>query len=106
MTIPQVFYIQVIGDLVTKCSYFLAKPLHLQAPARFHHDMVPIVCVLVVWLLGGYINTSANILAPSLVPGSLVGRASALMALTFQVKGHFLSDMGNLYSVSNSCWEE
>jgi len=37
------------------------------------------------WMAAGYINTCANILAPAMVDDRLCVRASALMALTFQV---------------------
>lgn len=36
----------------------------------------------------GYVNTCANMLAPAMVPDHLCPRASALMALMFQI-AHF-----------------
>ncbi|KAF5836509.1 hypothetical protein DUNSADRAFT_5840 [Dunaliella salina] len=56
---------------------------------KFKSDILISSVVIVLWLLGGYINTSSNILAPSLVDTELVGRASALLALSFQV-AHFV----------------
>jgi hypothetical protein len=54
-------------------------------PPAWRHDVLALGLVVGLWLLGGYINTSANIMAPSLVEAHLVGRASALLALIFQV---------------------
>lgn len=61
----------------------------LQAPEYLIHDALPICAVIFIWLIGGYINTCANILAPAIVPDRLAMRASALLALVFQA-AHFL----------------
>ncbi|MEW5319436.1 MAG: hypothetical protein WDW38_010588 [Sanguina aurantia] len=61
---------------------------YLRAPSQMHHDLLSVGIVAFIWLQGGYINTSSNLLAPNLVHPQLCGRASAVMALTFQV-AHF-----------------
>lgn len=53
-----------------------------------HNDLLSVGIVAFIWLQGGYINTTSNLLAPNLVHPQLCGRASAVMALTFQV-AHF-----------------
>lgn len=60
--------------------------LYIKSPARFHSDVAVVGLVLLLWLIGGYMNTSANIMAPSMVGPELVARASAVMALSFQVR--------------------
>ncbi|KAG2485421.1 hypothetical protein HYH03_015803 [Edaphochlamys debaryana] len=57
------------------------------APQIFRNDAVPLALVVILWLTGGYTNTIANMLAPAMVAPELAGRASALMALLFNV-GH------------------
>jgi hypothetical protein len=47
-------------------------------------DWASIALVVVLWGVGGYVNTNSYILAPGMVPASRAGRASALMALTYQ----------------------
>lgn len=49
------------------------------------HDVAALALVAVIWLMAGYVNTVANIVAPNLCSGPLVTRASALLALTNQV---------------------
>ncbi|MEW5307939.1 MAG: hypothetical protein WDW36_010307 [Sanguina aurantia] len=61
---------------------------YLRAPAQMHNDLLSVGIVAFIWLQGGYINTTSNLLAPNLVHPQLCGRASAVMALTFQV-AHF-----------------
>ncbi|GAX74520.1 hypothetical protein CEUSTIGMA_g1969.t1 [Chlamydomonas eustigma] len=53
-----------------------------------YNDIFAVGVIVFLWLSAGYINTCANFLAPSMVPDHLRVRASALMALTFQV-AHF-----------------
>lgn len=62
--------------------------LYIKAPHHYHHDVGSMFMVIVFWLLGGYINTVSNVLAPNLVEPALATRASALMALAFQI-AHF-----------------
>jgi hypothetical protein len=56
--------------------------------SRMLQQLCPALAVAFNRLLGGYLNTCSNILAPSLVDSALVPRASALLALIFQV-AHF-----------------
>eukprot|EP00879_Flechtneria_rotunda_P012598 GHRR01013155.1.p1 GENE.GHRR01013155.1~~GHRR01013155.1.p1 ORF type:complete len:404 (+),score=171.24 GHRR01013155.1:43-1212(+) len=58
---------------------------YLQVPPRMQHDSYVVALVVVLWLGGGYLNTMSYILAPSLVPPRVCTKASALMALTYQV---------------------
>ncbi|KAF8061140.1 hypothetical protein HT031_004601 [Scenedesmus sp. PABB004] len=58
---------------------------YLQVPPRLQSDPYALALVLLLWLLGGYINTLAYIIAPGLVPPAAVPAASALMAFTHQV---------------------
>jgi predicted MFS family arabinose efflux permease len=48
-----------------------------------------VVFVAAVWVLGGYINTMANVLAPKLVPPQLKSAAAGNMAIAYQL-AHFL----------------
>lgn len=68
-------------QVVTAALFFV----YIKLPGHFHRDALSLAVVIFVWTLGGYINTCANILAPSLVHPELVSRASALLALIFQV---------------------
>eukprot|EP00798_Chlamydomonas_sp_ICE-L_P016004 gene16004-22142_t len=71
---------------VMSCAVLLF--VYIGAPERYHHDYISIGIVICIWSVGGFINTMANIMAPAMVDPSLCGRASALMALAFQV-AHF-----------------
>lgn len=62
--------------------------VYMKVADRFHHDLLPVAAVVMLWAGAGYVNTCANILAPAIVPDRLCPRASALMALAFQV-AHF-----------------
>ncbi|KXZ43097.1 hypothetical protein GPECTOR_102g50 [Gonium pectorale] len=69
-------------------AYILAPPgLVARAPRLLRNDVVPLALVVFLWLTGGYTNTMSNMLAPSMVAPDLAGRASAIMALLFNV-GH------------------
>ncbi|WIA44094.1 hypothetical protein OEZ86_010446 [Tetradesmus obliquus] len=59
--------------------------VYLQVPPRMQYDPYVMVLVLALWLGGGYINTMSYILAPSLVPPRICTKASATMALTYQI---------------------
>ncbi|GFH13152.1 uncharacterized protein HaLaN_08983, partial [Haematococcus lacustris] len=74
---------------LTKVAIGVGFFFYVKALDRFHHDLLSVSIVVVLWSLGGYINTCANILAPHLVEDHLVSRASALLALVFQV-AHFV----------------
>lgn len=67
-------------------ALFLA---YIKAPDYMIHDYLPIGAVILIWLIGGYVNTCANILAPAIVPDRLAMRASALLAFVFQA-AHFI----------------
>jgi len=62
---------------------------YLKAPPAWRLDAVPLLLVGAAWTAGGYINTSAYVLAPGLAPPALVSEASALMALVFQCSHFF-----------------
>jgi hypothetical protein len=42
---------------------------YIKGPDYIHHDLLSMAFIIFIWLVGGYINTAANILAPSLVSG-------------------------------------
>mmetsp|Transcript_15218 Transcript_15218/g.40145 ORF Transcript_15218/g.40145 Transcript_15218/m.40145 type:complete len:706 (+) Transcript_15218:67-2184(+) len=76
-----------LGGIKVGLSLFFFLYIKLIA-LKFKSDILISSVVILLWLLGGYINTSSNILAPSLVATELVGRASAILALAFQI-AHF-----------------
>ncbi|KAL4440645.1 hypothetical protein ABPG77_000354 [Micractinium sp. CCAP 211/92] len=63
--------------------------LYIKSPDRLHSDVFAVLLVAAVWLLGGYINTMANMMAPRLVPPQLKGAAAGAMAIAYQV-AHFV----------------
>ena len=63
----------------------MAALLIVYIKGDFHNDLITLAIIVFLWFSAGYINTCANILAPAMVPDQLCVRASALMALTFQV---------------------
>jgi len=81
---PGALLTMAAAKVVTAVLFFV----YIKLPPRFHHDALSLGMVIFLWLVGGYINTCANILAPALTHPALVGRASALLALIFQV-AHF-----------------
>lgn len=62
---------------------------YLKAPPAWRSDIGALLLVCVLWLLGGWSNTSVNLLAPRLVPPELKGTAAAYMAIAYQT-AHFL----------------
>ena len=66
----------------------MAALLIVYIKGDFHNDLITLSIIIFIWGAAGYINTCSNILAPAMVPDALCVRASALMALTFQV-AHF-----------------
>ena len=62
---------------------------YLRAPERYLSDVTAVVFIAFLWLIGGWINTNANLLAPKMVPGELKGTAAAFMAIAYQT-AHFV----------------
>uniref|UniRef100_A0A1D2AFS1 Equilibrative nucleoside transporter 4 n=1 Tax=Auxenochlorella protothecoides TaxID=3075 RepID=A0A1D2AFS1_AUXPR len=62
---------------------------YLKAPPAWRSDVGALLLVCVLWLLGGWSNTSVNLLAPRLVLPELKGTAAAYMAIAYQT-AHFL----------------
>ncbi|KAI8473156.1 MAG: hypothetical protein J3K34DRAFT_457449 [Monoraphidium minutum] len=58
---------------------------YLQAPSSLLYDPLSLALVVALWAVGGYVNTISYILAPSLVHPKRCTKASALMALTYQI---------------------
>eukprot|EP00195_Chlamydomonas_chlamydogama_P000047 CAMPEP_0202923636 /NCGR_PEP_ID=MMETSP1392-20130828/78554_1 /ASSEMBLY_ACC=CAM_ASM_000868 /TAXON_ID=225041 /ORGANISM="Chlamydomonas chlamydogama, Strain SAG 11-48b" /LENGTH=560 /DNA_ID=CAMNT_0049617329 /DNA_START=341 /DNA_END=2023 /DNA_ORIENTATION=+ len=81
---PPVLLSLALGKLVVAALLLV----YIKLPSDYLHDVVPVAMIIFLWFIGGYVNTSANILAPAMVEPHLCGRASALMALAFQV-AHF-----------------
>lgn len=63
--------------------------VYLKAPPAWRSDAGALAFVSGLWLVGGWLNTSANLLAPRLVPSELKGTAAAYMAIAYQ-SAHFL----------------
>ena len=72
----------------TKVAVAVLLFVYIKAPLRLHNDVLSVLFIIFLWGAGGYINTSSNIMAPGLVHPALAARASAIMALTFQI-AHF-----------------
>lgn len=53
-------------------------------PAVTFGDAGAVLLVGVFWILSGYLNTCAYLVAPSLVPAGQRARASGLMTVAFQ----------------------
>jgi hypothetical protein len=62
----------------------LASP---QVPSAWLCDPVALLLIAMLWAVGGYVNTLSYIMAPGLVQPRRATKASALMALTYQVRG-------------------
>ena len=99
------FYVRLIGDIVGRLI-----PRQLQAtsvralllwalvktamvplifasifhPEATFGDVGAVVFVAVFWVLSGYVNTCAYLVAPTLVPSSQKSQASGLMTVAFQ----------------------
>ncbi|KAL4457583.1 hypothetical protein ABPG75_012448 [Micractinium tetrahymenae] len=63
--------------------------VYIKSPDRLHSDVFAVLVVAAIWLLGGYINTMANMMAPRLVPPQLKGAAAGAMAIAYQA-AHFV----------------
>lgn len=78
--------------LLVSCVKLIGVPiflLYLKSPPRLHSDVAIVLFVTLMWVMGGYINTMSNVLAPKMVPPQLKSAAAGLMAIAFQV-AHFL----------------
>jgi hypothetical protein len=84
---PYALFALALLQLLLAC-WFLVY-IRLPAARWLVRDWASIALVVVLWGVGGYVNTNSYILAPGMVPASRAGRASAMMALTYQV-AHFL----------------
>lgn len=106
-TLPKVlFYIRLLSDIVARIVpprlqtrspgvlllWSLIKtalvPVLLAAmlrPAAFFGDVGLVVLVSSFWVLSGYINTCAYLLAPAAVPPEAKPQAGGLMTVTFQL---------------------
>lgn len=104
--LPQVlFYVRLIGDIagrVVPKRWQCLQPRDLMMWSLLKLALVPVLflsifkpqavlgdfgavtLVAVFWVLSGYINTCAYIVAPQLVPPMMKSRAAGLMALVFQ----------------------
>ncbi|KDD71710.1 hypothetical protein H632_c4523p0, partial [Helicosporidium sp. ATCC 50920] len=58
--------------------------LYLDAAPEARRDVLALAYVAGVWVLGGWINTSANMLGPALVPLERKGAAAGTMAISYQ----------------------
>lgn len=78
--------------LALAVAKFACGPLvfmYLKSPEWCHSDVLAVCFIALVWTVGGYINTMANVLAPRLVPPHLKPTAAGLMAITYQTS-HFM----------------
>lgn len=62
--------------------------IYLDAPEPYLSDVGTVIFISFLWLIGGWVNTNANLLAPKLVPSELKGTAAAFMAIAYQ-SAHF-----------------
>ncbi|GBF88674.1 MFS general substrate transporter [Raphidocelis subcapitata] len=81
VTSPPALLAAATGIVVVAAAFFA----YLQAPSSLLSDPLAIALVVLLWAIGGYVNTISYILAPGLVPPKRATKASALMALTYQV---------------------
>lgn len=63
--------------------------VYLRAPPAWRSDVAALGLVFLLWMLGGWVNTSANLFAPRLVGPELKGTAAGLMAIAYQT-AHFI----------------
>jgi hypothetical protein len=81
-----------LTPLLVSCFKALGVPimlLYLKSPDWLHSDVAAVVFIAVLWLMGGYINTMSNMLAPRLAPAHLKSNAAGMMALAYQM-AHFV----------------
>jgi hypothetical protein len=83
-TIRPVMVIALL-KLATEPLFFI----YLKSSPKFHSDLAAVVYIALMWAAGGYVNTTANMVAPKLVLPQNKSTAAGLMALTYQF-GHFI----------------
>jgi Nucleoside transporter len=71
--------------LATEPLFFI----YLKANAKWHSDLAAVVYIALMWAAGGYVNTTAYMIAPQMVRPELKSTAAGLMAMTYQL-GHFI----------------
>lgn len=79
----------VLAAALAKLACVPAFFLYLKSGRRWHSDAAAVAFIAGVWVLGGYINTQANLMAPKLVPSRRKGKAAGLMAIAYQT-AHFV----------------
>ena len=62
---------------------------YLKSSPKWHSDIAAVVYIALMWLAGGYVNTTAYMVAPRMVRPQFKGTAAGLMAITYQL-GHFV----------------
>ena len=101
-------FCDIIGKMLPRVSYFkpttiwpvvavavaklTAEPfffLYLRSSEHWHSDILASVYIGLMWAAGGYVNTTANMVAPHMVQPQYKSTAMALMALVYQM-GHFV----------------
>jgi hypothetical protein len=64
--------------------------VYLKSDAQWHSDIAAVVYIAFMWAAGGYVNTTAYMVAPQMVQKSNnKSTAAGLMAMTYQL-GHFI----------------
>lgn len=81
ITSPAVLLSAALALVLVGAAFFT----YLQVPSSLLYDPVALAIIALLWLAGGYINTISYIMAPGLVPPKRATKASALMALTYQI---------------------
>ncbi|KAL4536025.1 hypothetical protein Ndes2526A_g05574 [Nannochloris sp. 'desiccata'] len=62
---------------------------YLKSNPKWHSDIAAVVYIAFMWSAGGYVNTTAYMVAPRMVRPQFKGTAAGLMAMTYQL-GHFI----------------
>jgi hypothetical protein len=99
------FYVRLVGDILgrvaprqlqvrtprwlllwalLKTAMILPLLANISYPESWLGDVGALLLVASFWVLSGYLNTAAYLVAPSLVAPSQAGRAGGLMACAFQ----------------------
>ena len=63
--------------------------IYLKSPDQSHSDTLAVAYVAAMWVVGGFINTASNMMAPMLVRPQLKSTAAGAMAITY-VTTHLL----------------
>ena len=83
-TIRPVMVIALI-KLATEPLFFI----YLKSGEEWHSDLAAVVYIACMWAAGGYVNTTAYMLAPQMVRPQFKSTAAGLQAMTYQL-GHFI----------------